>query len=102
MSHPTNKSERHRCERYGLTKSQYDEMLKNQNGVCYICGKPEHYKTNKGTIRALAIDHDHADGGTVRSLLCSDCNTALSMVHEDEIIAIKIAEYIVYFRSLRK
>lgn len=60
---------------YGLSIEQYDEMLKNQEGVCFICRN-----TNKG--KALAVDHVH---GTqiVRGLLCDACNLAIGLLRDD-------------------
>jgi hypothetical protein len=55
---------------YGLTKEQYDELLKKQEGKCAICRKPfmshSHY-------RGTRIDHDH-ETKRVRGLLCHGCN----------------------------
>jgi hypothetical protein len=57
---------------YGLTVEQYDEMLKRQGGVCYIC----HRRPKRN--RKLAVDHDHKHKGrpidAVRGLLCTNCN----------------------------
>jgi hypothetical protein len=57
---------------FGITVERYDEMLRNQNGLCAICGNP-------GGRRLLAVDHDHATG-KVRELLCHYCNLALARV----------------------
>jgi hypothetical protein len=62
---------------YGITKIQYEIMLKQQNGVCKICKLPEkciHHKTKK--IKQLAIDHCHKTG-KIRGLLCNQCNRLL-------------------------
>jgi hypothetical protein len=53
---------------YGISFKEYEEILKNQNNVCAICG-------NK-TDRNLCVDHNH-ETGEVRGLLCLDCNSAL-------------------------
>lgn len=37
---------------YGITSTQYDEMLGRQGGVCAICGRPP-------VNNRLAVDHDH-------------------------------------------
>jgi len=60
---------------YGITIEQYNEMLDRQGGVCAICGEEE-TRTNKGTIRALCVDHNH-DTGMVRGLLCANCNNGI-------------------------
>ena len=56
----------------GIDRSIYNEMLKQQNGGCAVCGtSPEE------NGKALAVDHDHADGA-VRGLLCNFCNITIS------------------------
>ena len=63
---------------YGITLQDYNKMLEDQKGVCYICGLPETVVRNKktGTKIALAVDHCHTKG-TVRRLLCARCNKGL-------------------------
>lgn len=59
----------HLASKYGLTNSQYREMLERQGGKCRLCGKPP-------VNNSLAVDHDHHTG-RVRGLLCPRCNGAL-------------------------
>lgn len=61
---------------YGLTMDDYNEMMKDQNNVCAICGKPPKKDKN------LSIDHDH-ETGLIRGLLCFRCNFGLSYFGED-------------------
>src|ERR1700690_1237801 len=56
-------------KKFGITIAIYEEMLKNQNGGCAICGKPPLKK-------ALAVDHCHITGKN-RELLCTNCNQAI-------------------------
>jgi len=63
--------------RYGISLSDYESMLKSQNYSCSICDKHEDELTKK-----LAVDHDHASGG-VRGLLCVRCNLALGHFDDD-------------------
>ena len=63
------------ARRYGVTVEWYDQAVKDQKGVCAICGDPP-------GKRALAVDHDH-DTGMVRQLLCGRCNQALGLFRED-------------------
>jgi len=84
---------------YNITLEQYNQMLEDQNGVCYICEKPEEklfWKT--GVVMRLAVDHDHAccpEGGScgkcVRGLLCHLCNDIIGKIERnnslDRIIA---------------
>lgn len=65
-----------RLRRYGLTLTQYDEMLAKQAGLCAICLTPP--KQNEH----LAVDHCHASGA-VRGLLCRACNTGLGFYKDD-------------------
>jgi hypothetical protein len=65
---------------YGITLKDWEKMLKDQKGVCWIC------KTLPPSGR-LCVDHEHVKGfkkmGTnektqyVRGLLCFLCNTGL-------------------------
>jgi hypothetical protein len=66
---------------YGITLEQYKEMLKEQNGLCAICGNPETDKIGE-TLSTLAVDHDH-ETGRVRGLLCKKCNTAIGLFFEN-------------------
>lgn len=61
--------------RYNLSLNEYQKLLKKQNGVCAIC-KEKEISIFKGTIRMLAVDHDHRTG-KVRGLLCGHCNHGL-------------------------
>jgi abortive infection bacteriophage resistance protein len=61
---------------FGIDIQQYEQMLKNQNGVCKICNKPEKHGRN------LAVDHCHKSLA-IRGLLCASCNTALGKFEDD-------------------
>ena len=54
-------------KKYGITMSQYDEMLERQSGKCAICERPPPSNTR------LAVDHNH-QSGEIRGLLCGRCN----------------------------
>jgi hypothetical protein len=41
----------------------------------------------------MHIDHDHITG-KVRGLLCTQCNIALGMTHDDPGLLTKLAEYL--------
>jgi Autographiviridae endonuclease VII len=55
-----------RC--YGLTRADYEALLAAQGGVCPLCGKR--------SKKTLCVDHCHGTG-TIRGLLCRQCNFAL-------------------------
>lgn len=70
---------------YGLTLDEFEKMLKNQNGVCWICNKLP--KSGR-----LCVDHRHIPKykilspeekkQEVRALLCFMCNTMLHGVEK--------------------
>ncbi len=72
---------------YGITVDDYNRMLKQQKGVCFICRRAP------GT-RRLAVDHDHKTGA-VRGLLCSRCNRGLQWFSDDPK---KLSRAVVYLR----
>jgi len=57
-------------KQYGIGLDEYERLAAEQNGLCAICGCP----AIGGKI--LAVDHDHANG-SVRGLLCLNCNNGL-------------------------
>lgn len=66
----------------GVDALRYQEMLREQNGVCAVCSQPEKHRDGlSGKPKDLAVDHDHKTGA-VRALLCSACNTALGLFND--------------------
>lgn len=62
---------------YGITLDQYNQMLKDQNGCCAICKKPETtVDARYGRVRDLAVDHCH-ETGKIRGLLCDRHNRGI-------------------------
>lgn len=59
----------HLKQKYGMTVSDYNELLERQHGKCAICFEPP-------TYRRLDVDHNHLTK-TVRGLLCNKCNMTL-------------------------
>lgn len=74
-------------KKYGISLEQYDEMLKQQNGVCYICHKLE------SNGKPLYVDHCHKSG-IIRKLLCDKCNFTLGLMNEDKTLLNKLIDYI--------
>lgn len=63
-----------RARRYGITEQEVDKLYRQQNGRCAICrNKP---------IRALGVDHCHSSG-TIRGLLCENCNRGLGLFKDN-------------------
>ena len=78
---------------YGITRDEYELLWIEQNGVCAICRQPETKKSRNGTTWQLSVDHDR-DTGTVRSLLCANCNLAIGNMRHDPALLRAGAEYV--------
>jgi len=77
---------------YGLTLQDYDDLLKEQNGCCKICGTTD----PRGQSKAgrFYVDHNHTTN-EVRGLLCNDCNTAIGLLKDSPKIVAKAWGYLV-------
>ena len=87
-------SDGERKRKFGITPSEYAELLKSQNGLCAICNNPE-TATRLGKVKTLSVDHCHKTNA-VRGLLCSDCNTGIGKLKEDKSIFISAIRYLEY------
>lgn len=74
--------------RYNITGAMYDEMLKNQSGVCAICGAAP--RPGVKYWSELSVDHDRSCcptwkscGNCVRGLLCKMCNVGIGNLGDD-------------------
>jgi hypothetical protein len=81
-----------RLKEFGLSLNDFDEMLKNQNGLCAICYKPE-TGVLYDKVKNLSVDHDHSSG-KVRGLLCSNCNRGIGHLKENFDIMERAIEYL--------
>lgn len=79
---------------YNITKKDYDDLFKAQDGRCYLC--------RRRSIRVpLAVDHDHKTG-EVRGLLCPDpeygCNLKILARFDADpdpiAMALRLVEYL--------
>jgi hypothetical protein len=66
---------------YGITLAQVNQMLENQNHLCFICEEVG-FKMCKDVKQPLNLDHCHKTG-LVRGLLCHNCNRALGLFKDD-------------------
>jgi 5-methylcytosine-specific restriction endonuclease McrA len=82
-------------QKYGITLDQKDEMMKAQNGLCYICKTPFD-TTNHRRANTPIVDHDHKTGA-VRKILCNRCNRAIGLFHDNSVILYSAANYIESF-----
>lgn len=69
--------EKQRTRILGVTPQQYDEMHKNQQGLCGIC----QHRLRSRRYKAFCVDHCH-ETGRVRGLLCHNCNRAIGMLQD--------------------
>jgi hypothetical protein len=73
--------------RLGTTLERYNELLKEQGGVCAIC------KQVCTSGRDLAADHNHLTD-EIRGLLCHRCNRGIGLLREDPNIINSAYEYL--------
>ena len=78
--------------RYNISTEEYNNLLKLQNNVCAICGKPE-TEIRRGRMIGLSVDHNHKTNKN-RGLLCDSCNKLLGHAHEDPEILLKAEKYL--------
>ncbi len=78
--------------KYGVTKEQYQSLLRRQLFKCASC------KTPLSTLQSSErhIDHCHKTG-RVRGVLCGPCNRALGLMKDDPIKLRRLAKYISRF-----
>lgn len=62
-------------------------MFVEQKGVCAICGGPG------GPHKSLAVDHHHGTG-SVRGLLCGNCNNGLGRFRDNPEFLAKAITYL--------
>ena len=63
---------------YGLSITEFDNLLLIQNNKCAICGQP----LDLQIPRSVCIDHNHLTN-KVRGILCSNCNKALGFFRDN-------------------
>lgn len=87
-------------KKYGLTVEECDLKLLQQNNLCAICKRPETIIDSRtGTVRRLAIDHDHTTN-QFRGMLCINCNQALGKFQDDISLLESAIEYLKKSRNL--
>lgn len=70
--------ERGLLRNFGITLTQFNDILIAQNNLCGICKLPETKKGRKGGTQPLSVDHCHSTNA-IRGLLCQKCNTGIGM-----------------------
>ncbi len=80
---------------FGFTVEDYESESWNQGHVCAICGQPE-TDTHTGTLRRLAVDHDHKTG-CYRGLLCGKCNKGIGLFKDNVALLKQAIQYLEKF-----
>jgi hypothetical protein len=79
---------------YGITQSQFEELMKKQDSRCSGCLHPFKDERNVGMgSTAMHIDHDHMTG-QVRGMLCGACNLSIGKLRDDPCTLRRLAEYL--------
>lgn len=79
---------------YGITPEQFDQMLAEQKGRCFLCNDDDPNHKWKA-IKRFLVDHDHATG-RVRRLLCCRCNSGIGMFRDNPVL---IERALLYLRT---
>ena len=82
-------------ESFGMTMEQFQGMQEAQDGKCAICGMKA---TGSKRTEHLFVDHCHTTG-TIRGLLCNNCNFGLGHFKDNPELLIKAADYLTKLSS---
>lgn len=66
---------------YHITIEEYLNIAEQQDFKCAICHK-ENFAMGEKHSGVLVVDHDH-NTGSIRGLLCHNCNRALGLLQDD-------------------
>jgi len=75
--------------KYGITSNEKEQMIKDQNNKCKICGI-EFDVLDRAKIH---IDHDHQTK-KVRGILCTNCNLGLGMFKDNVDFLLNAVSYL--------
>jgi hypothetical protein len=90
---PEKKRAAHLRRTFGISLEEYDERVRQQDGVCAICGQPENCRGRGGAVMPLTVDHNH-ETNSVRGLLCRACNVALGLMNDSATTLRAAADYL--------
>ena len=82
-------------KKYNLSLDEYYNMMKKQDHKCAICGLHKRIEKDGKLVKYKTwhVDHDH-ETKKVRGLLCSNCNTAIGLLHDDIEVLEKAIKYL--------
>lgn len=76
----------------GVTRPIIESMMIRQGGCCAICNRGLSISRNALPVNKANVDHNEATG-SIRELLCGNCNRGIGLfIHNPETL-IKAAEY---------
>lgn len=85
------KSFNDRYRKYGVTRKEYENLLKIQANKCKLCDSED-----SGTYKhkhAFSVDHCHITG-KIRGLLCNTCNRGLGLFKDNIKLLEKAVKYL--------
>lgn len=82
---------------HGISLEEFEEMEKNQNFVCAICGNKESSKGKNTVVMNLSVDHCH-NTGKIRGLLCTKCNWGIGLIQDNPKLLLNAAKYLIKSR----
>ena len=77
--------------RFGITLDQFNELKKQQNNCCGICG--EAFDKIPNSAKCACVDHDHKVK-KIRGLLCHTCNSGIGCLRDDPVLMEKAVLWI--------
>ena len=76
---------------YGITQTDYEVMIAEQNNKCAICNTTE--PGGRHNSGYFVVDHCHCTN-KIRGVLCNNCNTALGLVGDNVDTLHKMINYL--------
>ena len=86
-SHTLQQRKRTMLRDFNLSWDEYERLVAEQHGLCKICDKPP----SEG--KPLQVDHCHVSG-TVRGLLCLQCNAGIGLLGDSADLLQRAARYL--------
>jgi len=74
---------------YGLSITEFNNLLLTQNNRCAICKEP----LDLQNPHSVVIDHDHLTG-KIRGILCNKCNLAIGLLRDNPEYTKRATEYL--------
>ena len=95
VDHHRSQRNRNLLIRYGITIEDYERIFDSQGRTCGICKTEENYSAHVGPRKdwSFSVDHCHTTG-TIRGLLCNDCNRALGLFRDSPTLLLAALEWL--------